>query len=420
MFYLIDCNNFYVSCERLFNPALDNKIVVVLSNNDGCVVARSHEAKSIGIAMGTPLFLLKDQFSTHDIHIFSANFSLYQNISARIMNRLKELAEDIEIYSIDEAFLTIKRFGDNKAELLSHAQYLQEIIRKEIGIPVSIGIGPTKVLAKLANHAAKKNPAFKGIYHLTGTTHDNAFLATIAVSDIWGVGRSYSNTLVSYQIKNAFDLKYANQAWIRKKLTVVGLRIVLELHGTSCISISDVLPQQLIHSRSFGSRVTSQVELERIANLYVDKAAKKLRKHAMLAQSIGLFITTGKHAEFYYSNAAYSSLAEPTHFTPLLFQEAKKLLTNLYKTGFGYKKIGIILYDLVHQDERQISCFVEPKPDREKQTKLVQAIDAINYKWGNQSIFFGAPYSKSLWQGKSTKKSPNYLTRWNELPKVKS
>jgi DNA polymerase V len=417
MIYLIDCNNFYASCERLFNPSLQNKPVVVLSNNDGCVIARSQEAKKLGIPMGMPFFSLQKNFTEQNIHIFSANFSLYQNISTRIMQKLKEFTDEVTIYSIDEAFLTIQDTKSSR-EHYALAHDIRSCILKEMGIPISIGIAPTKVLAKVANLMAKKNDT--GIYLLTSKTADDNLLMHLPVNQIWGIGKNYAEILTSYQIKNAYQLKYANEEWVKKKLTVVGLRIAMELNGISCINIETMVPKQLVYSRSFGTRITSYSELEQALMAYTNMIAQKLRGHERLARCIGVFITTGRHASLLYTNAAYDQLDEPTHYTPLIFEKAKKLLSSIYKNGYAYKKVGIMLTDLIDQEERQINLFIQPKPERTNQTKLMKTLDEINVKWGNTSICFGTPKKLCLWQSKSTKRSPRYVTNWEELPKVRA
>lgn len=418
MLYLIDCNSFFVSCERLFNPALTGKPVIVLSSNDGCVVSRSAEAKALGIPMGVPLFTIKDLVEKHKVHAFSSNFSLYQNISARIMQRLDELVEGIQVYSIDEAFLTIRRFN-SRIEHITHAQLLRTIILKEIGIPISIGIAPTKTLAKLASDYAKKYLENRGVYYLTGTAEDDTFLETLPVSDVWGIGYEYQKLLNTYQIKTVHALKYAHQGWIRKRMTVIGLRTVLELNGQACIELEDAQPKQLIYSRSFGERVTSYAELERILLLYITKAARRLRRYHCATRSITVYITTGKHATFTYSKSAHASLPAATQFTPTLFDAVQPLLKEIYKQGYGYKKIGIMLSDIVAEDAQQESFLAAQNPDRIKQDALMEAVDKLQYKWGDSVIFFGTPMANGSWKTKSGKRSPNYVTRWNELPKVK-
>lgn len=297
MFALVDCNNFYVSCERVFNPALIGKPVVVLSNNDGCFIARSDEAKALGLPMGGPAFKFRDILRKNRVRIFSANFPLYGDMSSRVMATIGDLAPEIEIYSIDEAFIDLggfSRFG-----LERHAARIRSTVRKHTGIPVSIGIGSTKTLAKAANRMAKKNPGYEGVCMLCTKKEVLDALATLKVEDIWGIGRQWSRLLETRNIRTALDYSRTPASWIRKNLHIPGIRIQEELNGHSCLPLEQVRPpkQSICTSRSFGRTVISQDELQQAVATFAGKCARKLRQEGSVASMITVFICTSPFDE---------------------------------------------------------------------------------------------------------------------------
>ena len=294
VFALVDCNNFYSSCERLFRPELNGKPVVVLSNNDGCIVARSNEAKALGIPMGEPLFKVKDLVAKHKVHVFLSNYALYGDLSHRVMDVLRQMEPDVEVYSIDEAFISlpVTKVWDR----VKYAAEVRERIRRQVGIPVSIGIATTKTLAKIANRVAKKETQFNGVFDLAGNNQIDQVLGKIEVNDVWGIGRRSTEKLNRHYIYTALDIKRADETWIRKTLTVVGARTVMELNGISCISLENApsCPKSIITSRSFGHPVTDFDNLKGAVITYVSIAGEKLRKQGVEADTLNLFITTLK------------------------------------------------------------------------------------------------------------------------------
>jgi len=297
MFALVDCNNFYASCERLFRPDLEGKPIVVLSNNDGCVIARSNEAKALGIPMGAPEFKYRKQMKKQGIHVFSSNFPLYGDLSARVMNVLEQLSPSLEIYSIDEAFADMSSFGNY--DLYEHGLEIRNRVLQWTGIPVSIGFARTKTLSKIANRVAKKTPKAKGAFVLDNQDKINSVLKKIEIGDVWGVGGKYAKSLKASGIKSAYDLAQADESWIRRKYSVVLQRTIRELKGDSCISIEE-LPEkkQLLVSRSFRERVTNYYQMRSLIAGYISRACEKLRKQKSVARSITVFIRTSPFSEW--------------------------------------------------------------------------------------------------------------------------
>lgn len=294
IFALVDCNNFYVSCERVFNPKLRGKPVIVLSNNDGCAVARSEEAKSIGVPMGAPVFMYQDLFRRHKVEMLSSNYTLYGDMSHRVMSTLSRFTPSMENYSIDEAFLDLSGF--DHTNLTEYAKEIQATVKRWTGIPVSIGIAPSKTLAKIANKLAKKNPMCKGVLDITNHPRLDDFLQSINLEDVWGVGRQYTKLLMRNRILTALDLKNASDFWVKKHMTIVGLRMVLELRGISCIELDELNEpkQEIIRSRSFGKSVTDLQELKEAVAFHTTRAAEKLREQHSIASYISAFIETNR------------------------------------------------------------------------------------------------------------------------------
>jgi len=411
----VDCNSFFCSCERVFRPDLHNKPVIVLSNNDGCAVARSNEAKAVGISMGAPYFKIKNLCKQHNVHVFSSNYALYGDMSRRVMRSLSDLAPEIEIYSIDEAFISLTGFSEDNA--FDHAKKIQEQILQHTGIPVSVGLGPSKVLAKAANHLAKKNntPA-KGVFSLMNTSLREKELQSFAVNDIWGIGRKSSEKLKSHNIHTADALRKSSESFIQKLLGINGKRILYELNGISCLNLEtlDEAQKQIISSRSFGRPVFSLCELEESIAYHIHIAAEKLRQQELIAKSLIVFIHTSPHKNTpQYYNSAHGKLDSGTSATNKLIQTSFRLLKQIYKPTYEYKKAGVMLTDLTPKKFSQYNLF--DTHDSPKDERLMQVFDLINQKEGPGSIKFAASGTKQLWKMSSKMKSPNYTTRWSEL-----
>jgi DNA polymerase V len=423
VFALVDCNNFYVSCERLFRPELNGKPVVVLTNNDGCIVARSNEAKALGIPMGEPFFKVKQLIARYNVHVFSSNYALYGDLSHRVMDVLREMEPNVEVYSIDEAFISlpVTKVWDR----VKYAAELRERVRKQVGIPVSIGIATTKTLAKVANRVAKKEAQFQGVFDLTSESEIDQVLEKTEVNDVWGIGRRFTEKLNNRCIYTALDLKRADEAWIRKQLTVVGARTVMELNGISCISLENApsCPKSIITSRSFGHPVADIDNLREAVISYVSRAGEKLRKQGVEADTLNIFITTGPFDEqASYSNNQTITLHRPTSSTPELIIAAIQCLEALYRPGYRYRKAGVMLAGIVKQGcSRQQDLFAFSQPAVKEDKPLMAALDTINGKWGRSTIQYGMTTAEGKpWTMQQTRKSPAYTTNWKELPVAKA
>ncbi|EMD79170.1 RumB [Vibrio diabolicus E0666] len=420
VFAVVDCNNFYASCEKLFRPDLKDTPVVVLSNNDGCVVARSREAKSLGIKMGVPVFQIKAEMQRHGILAFSSNYALYADLSSRVMRTLEEMAPRVEVYSIDEAFLDLTGI-ESAISLVEFGQQVRERIGHWIGITVCVGIAPTKTLAKLANHAAKKYPATQGVVDLTNPDRQRRLLALVPVDDVWGVGRRLSKRLNALGITTALDLANASPRDIRDQFSVVLERTVRELNGESCIELEEIPPtkKQIVCSRSFGVKVT-QFELLREAICeYATRATEKLRKEQQQAKVMTVFIRTSpfKDNEPQYSNSASGELLLPSCDTRDFIELANHLLKRIWKDGFRYAKAGVMLSDFYDPGMFQPGLF-DDVSTRSNSQQLMSVLDTINQS-GAGKVFFAGQGTKQDWSMKREHLSPAYTTRWDQLPRVK-
>src|SRR3972149_3969523 len=417
---LVDCNNFYVSCERVFNPKLKGRPVVVLSNNDGCVVARSEEAKALCIPMGAPAFMYEGLFKTHKVETYSSNYTLYDDMSRRVMGTLAQFTPEIEFYSIDEAFLNLSGFSH--LNLTEYAKEIKARVMKWTGIPISIGIGPTKTLAKLANKLAKKNPLCGWVMDITNHPRLDDFLQSVDVEDIWGVGRQYSRLLKRRGINTALDLKNASDVWVKKHMTIVGLRTVWELRGIPCIELEDLSEpnKQIIRSRGFGRPVDNLAELREAVTFHTTRAAEKLREQKLIASHISTFIEINrfKTEEPQYSKSAGCYLPEPTAYTPLLIKYALQCLDRIYREGFKFIRAGVVLIEIVPEDQIQLNLFVPSRP-LEKDKSTMKAVDRINIKWGSNTIKYASSGLEQSWRMKRAKLSPRYTTNWDEMLVVK-
>ena len=415
---LVDCNNFFASCERVFRPDLRDKPVVVLSNNDGNIIARSNEAKALGIEMAAPYFKVASCLQKNGVAVFSSNYTLYGDMSHRVMSVLQQLEPEVEIYSIDEAFVSLP--AGKGFDLTEHGRNIQKTIRQWTGIPVSIGFASTKSLAKLANRVAKKNSQYQGVFDLTASADIDAILSRVEVADVWGIGRQYTKKLHNRGIFTARDLKYANDEWIRKHLTVMGLRTVWELRGTPCIPIEDApAPKKgIITSKSFGHPVTSLAELREAVATYASRAAEKLRSQHSLAKSLHVFLATNrfKPEKPQYSKSIMIMLPEPTSSTAVLIKYALGGLKDLYRPGFEFQKAGVMLAEIVPASWRQRNLFTRNKSD----TSLMDALDRINRKWGGNTVRYAVSGFKKSWTFRRDHLSRAYTTKWDQLPIVKA
>jgi DNA polymerase V len=399
---LVDCNNFYVSCERLFNPKLINRPVVVLSNNDGCIVARSNEAKKLGIPMGAPLFMYKDIIESQNVAVCSSNYTLYGDISWRIHKTLANFADKIESYSIDEAFL--------ENEDIHVFENIRKTILQNIGVPVSVGVAKTKTLAKVATDFAKKKPS--GFYFF----EDIQLLKSIKVQDVWGIGSRTARTLAGYGIATAWDFIIQEEGWIKKVLGIVGVRIAHELRGFSCLSLEEVRAKKksIVRSRSFGYPVEELSEIEEALSSYVAKASEELRQEASLASYLQVFLVIGIHE---YLATAHVHLNPAVNYTPKLIDVAKEALKTIYKPGLKYKKVGVLLGGLVEDSSFQLDLFHKQTSD--KQNKAIKVMDQLNERYGGGTLRYLAEGIEQNWQHKRDKRSPNYTTNWQEILTIK-
>lgn len=420
VFALVDCNNFYASCEKLFRPDLKDTPVVVLSNNDGCVVARSREAKLLGIKMGVPVFQIKAEMQRHGILAFSSNYALYADLSSRVMRTLEEMAPRVEVYSIDEAFLDLTGI-ESAISLVEFGQQVRERIGHWIGITVCVGIAPTKTLAKLANHAAKKYPATQGVVDLTNPERQRRLLALVPVDDVWGVGRRLSKRLNALGITTALDLANASPRAIRDQFSVVLERTVRELNGESCIELEEIPPtkKQIVCSRSFGAKVTQFELLREAVCEYATRATEKLRKEQQQAKVMTVFIRTSpfKDNEPQYSNSASGELLIPSCDTRDFIELSSHLLKRIWKDGFRYAKAGVMLSDFYDPGMFQPGLFDEVST-RSNSQQLMSVLDTINQS-GAGKVFFAGQGTKKDWSMKREHLSPAYTTRWDQLPRVK-
>ena len=420
VFALVDCNNFYASCEKLFRPDLKHKPIVVLSNNDGCVVARSQEVKALGIKMGGPVFKLAAEIQRHQITCFSSNYALYADMSNRVMSLLEEAAPAIEIYSIDEAFLDLSGI-DACTDLLGFAQALKRKVDTNTGIPVCIGIAPSKTLAKLANHAAKKYKATGGVVNLMAPERQKRLLALIDVADVWGVGRRLSKKLYQLDIHTALDLAQADVTMIREQFSVVLERTVRELNGRACIDLEQApaTKKQIICSRSFASRITQKEKMREALCKYVTRAAEKLRQQKSKAKRVNVFIRTSAFSpdEAQYSNAILATLPCPSDDTRDFIAIIESSLDALWKDGFRYAKAGVVLLDFYDAEQGQEELFQSDRIAK-KSKKLMQVLDQINQK-GVGHVYFAAQGTAPVWLMKREYLSPAYTTRWQDLPLVR-
>jgi DNA polymerase V len=409
---LVDCNNFYVSCERVFRPDLENKPVVVLSNNDGCVVARSGEVKALGINMGEPWFKIRDAARRHGIIAFSSNYALYADMSNRVMNVLSAFSPHQEVYSIDESFLDLTGFADVRG----HAREIRKTVRRHLGIPVCVGIGPTKTLSKLANHVAKKHPRSEGVFDynvLTGSQRQSV-LKNIGVNDVWGIGKKLSASLHAQGIETVLQLRDANAKGMRAKHGVVMERIIAELNGISCIGVTDIDPpkKQIVSSRSFGQTVEDIDDLKDAIAHFVTNAALKLRAQGSVAGIVQVFIMTDRfrNDQPQYNPSMSLPIPVPTDDSLLISQWAGRGLDAIFRKGYFYKKAGVILSEISDKSLAQTDMFA---PIRKPE--LMHAMDSVNARFGKGALRLSQDGSRRSWSMRQENRSPEYTTRWDEV-----
>lgn len=419
MIALVDCNNFYVSCERAFQPKLENRPVVVLSNNDGCVIARSEEAKDLGIQMGAPAFFMEDMLTSNNVAVCSSNYALYGSMSNRVIKVLHAHCPTVEVYSIDEAFLYMGDvFG---MKLPEYAEELQAAV-KATGIPVSVGIAPTKTLAKMANRYAKKNKKHIGIHILDTKEKTEEVLRDTLVGDIWGIGPQYASLLELKGFKTAKDFSRAPEEWVRKKMTVMGQRIWKELQGIPCIEIEEVPPakKNICVARSFGHLLSKKNEVKEALANYTAIAAAKLRKQSSCCSTIQVLLQTNafRTQDRQYYRSLTVNMPVPTSSTSELLQHATQALEYIWRDGYNFKKVGILLLDLVPSNQVQAGIF--DSVDREKDERLMNVVDSINKAFGGKELVkFAVQGYNNKWKLRQEKLSSRYTTRLSEVLTIK-
>ena len=420
MIALVDCNNFYVSCERVFRPDLNNKPVVVLSNNDGCVISRSQEAKDLGIKMGVPYFKHKQAFKRHGVKAFSSNYTLYADMSNRVMETLSKFTPNIENYSVDEAFLS---FDGMNINLKDYGHNIKNTVFNWTGMPVSVGIAKTKVLSKIANEIAKKNPKAKGVMNMSGISQKqiDSILNVFKVEDLWGVGRRYAMMLHKHGIKTALQLKQIEIRWIRKKMTVLGERIVRELRETPCIPLETISKdkKEITCSRSFGKKITNIKDIKESIADYVFRAGEKLRSQESLCSGLYVYIATSYFAEDKYANGAYIKLSSATADTSKLISKAYSIIDKIFLAGKKYAKAGVVLSGITNNTNIQSDLFIKPYT-KTKQKNLMSTIDELNTRMGKNTVSYACSGINKSWAMKRELLSKRYTTRSDELVVVRA
>ena len=420
MFALIDVNSFYTSCETIFRPDLQGKPVVVVSNNDGCIISRSAEAKSLGIKMGEPFFKIKNNTYSSRVYVFSSNYALYADLSERVMQTLTEMSPSIEVYSIDEAFVNLSGVI-NCMPLNCFGHEMKNRVFKNTGLTVGVGIAQTKTLAKLANHAAKKWRGTGGIVDLSNIERQRRLLAIISVEDVWGIGRRISKKLNSMGINTALDLAESSLWVIRKHFNVVLERTVRELRGEQCLEPEEFAPekQQIICSRSFGNRITQYSDMHQAICDYAERASEKLRSERQFCRFVSVFIHTSPHAhnETYYGNQASMKLLTPSNDTRDIISSATNSLKRIWVDGHQYMKAGVMLADFFSNGVAQLNLFDDNAP-RKNSAALMEAIDKLNNS-GKGKIWFAGQGIEKNWAMKREMLSPAYTTRYSGLPVAK-
>tara|TARA_Y100001954_G_scaffold232559_2_gene284073 strand:+ start:514 stop:1761 length:1248 start_codon:yes stop_codon:yes gene_type:complete len=413
MIVLADCNNFYASCERVFNPKLKNKPVIVLSNNDGCVIARSDESKSLGIKMGEPVFKIKDIIIKHKVYVFSTNFALYGDMSSRVMSILRDKSPITEIYSIDEAFMDFSSISNYS----SLAYDIKEKVSKSTGIPVSFGVAKTKTLAKVANHIAKKH-ADDNIFIMNDS---DDILKKFPISKVWGIGSAHFGMLINYGVKTAYDFINLNESWVQQKMSIIGLKILRELRGIRCFDINEhpKRKKSICTSRTFPKDSNDIKYIEQSISNYAARCAEKLRKEKSCALHIGVFLNVNrfKNTNKYQNTFKVAKFEVATNDTMRIIEVSKLILKSIYRKNIYYKKAGVILGDIIPENQVQLNLFNNSFKDIKIRT-LLKNVDIINQKMGRDTVKFLAQGISRRQKLKQENLSPCYTTRWEDILKI--
>lgn len=417
IFALVDCNNFYVSCERVFDPYLAKKPIIVLSNNDGCVISRSNEAKSLGVPMGAPFYKYREIIEKNNIEVYSSNYQFYGDMSQRVMKSLGMMIpkQDIEIYSIDEAFIRLD--GYERPDVIDLSIEIKKNILNWTGIPISVGIAQTKTLSKVANHIAKKNTS-TGVFDIRNNKLQEQILSNFQIEDLWGISYRLGKKLRKLGINNGLDLRNSDTKFIRKKFSIVLERMVYELRGIPCLDIEKVTNKKsIMSSRSFGKLVTELESLEQAISTYATIACEKLRHQNSKSQGIYVFLQTNRFRKDLpqYRRSMKYKLDLPTSDTGYIINAGKKILKKIYRKGYHYQKCGIMLFDLSSKYIQQENLFVKSNQSNEY---LMESLDTINKAMGSDTVFFAAKGTQNNWKMRRNKLSSRYTTNWMELPKV--
>ncbi len=410
---LVDCNNFYASCERVFRPDLGDRPIVVLSNNDGCVVARSPEAKALGIQLGDPYFKIRHAFERCRGLAFSSNYTLYGDMSRRVMETLREFTDEVEVYSIDEAFLGLR---DRARGLSPLAEAMRTTVKRWTGLTVSVGVGTTKTLAKVANRLAKRET---GACNLVEHGDLASVLSEVDVGDVWGVGPRYGRMLASYGIKTALQLSQADDQWVRRRMTVMGLRTAMELRGIPCFALDEqpMTKKAIVRSRQFGRDIVDLEELLEPLASYVAAAARALRRQRSVAGSMRVSLATSRYDEYAYGNARFGVLPWATAHTGELIGWACQLMRQIYRPNYTYRRCGVMLTDLSSDRIQQERLFVDGRYD-EKKKVLMQVVDQVASAWGEDALKYAREGLDVGWGMRQHSRSPRYTTRWDEVPVI--
>lgn len=429
VYAMIDCNNFYASCERVFEPKLEGKPIVILSNNDGCVIARSQEAKELDIPMGAPEFKYRKFFKDNDVVVRSSNYPLYGDMSRRVMEALRELTHDIEVYSIDEAFAELSTH--TYSDLENYGLHIKNTVYQWTGLPVSVGIAPSKTLAKIANETAKRNRVYNGVLNLCNHAGTDQILKQMPLQKVWGIGHGLTVRLNRFDVETAFDLKQkiGNKRWVRKHLNVTGLRTVLELNGFPCMKLSEALESRkgILTSRMFGKPLYDVKEIEEAVATYISRGAEKLRAQGSVATNIQVTLIGDKfkNPKSKYKYGAYTSFKVPTAHTPTLIHAGKHLTRSIHLPETKYKKAAIMLTGLVPDSEVQMDLF-DPEFYTQRQHRLMECIDQINIKHGRNTAAFAATglhrknNEQVRWKMNQNFLSKRYTTQWKDIMVAKA
>ena len=412
VFALIDCNAFYVSCERVFNPKLNNKPVVALSNNDGCIIARSKEAKALGIKMGVPLFKVKDIVERENVIVFSSNYTLYADMSRRVMNIISEFTPSIEVYSIDEAFIELTNMN---VDYESYARHMRKVILQYTGIPVSIGIASTKTLTKVANHIAKDDESLEGVCSLIQHENLDQVLEDTNVADVWGVGRQLSKKLIANGIFNAKLLKNCEDAWVRKMMSVNGLKTVSELREISCLDLEETSAtrKSCCTTRSFGKPLINLEDIEQAVTTFARRATERIRGENLIASTVSVFLRTNPFdRNRYYSNSSTTTLSYPTYDTMQIVKTALHLTKIIFRENYKYKKAGVLLSGFYEKGTETKDLFSEA---RYRSPKLMSAVDQINERYGSDTIQIATECQMGKWKQKRKNCTQSYTTQLDNV-----